>query len=83
MTDREFLLKVLGDYQPHTLNEILSLSLAERGCGLTVHSRAADLRRDGYLISNKALGGRRRGSVYRLEGRKPCSAPGITATASA
>ena len=74
MTDRDFLLKVLGDYQPHTLNEILSLSLAERGCGLTVHSRAADLRRDGYLISNKAIGGKRRGSVYRLEGRRPQSA---------
>ena len=75
MTDRDFLLKVLGDYQPHTLNEILSLSLAERGCGLTVHSRAADLRRDGYLISNTAIGGgKRRGSVYRLEGRRPQSA---------
>ena len=73
MTDRDFLLKVLGDYQPHTLNEILSLSLAERGCGLTVHSRAADLRRDGYLISNKPMPGRRRGSVYRLEGKRPAA----------
>lgn len=66
MTDAEFLLHVLGDGLEHTLTEILRRSFAERGCGLTVHSRACDLRKRGYVISNRSMPGGRRGSVYQL-----------------
>ena len=43
MNDADFLLSVL-ERGPATTNEILQASFAERGCGLTVHSRAAELR---------------------------------------
>lgn len=78
MTDRDFLLDVLSDGQPHTLNEILTRSFRERECGLTVHSRVADLRHDGYKISNRTVKGMRRGarSVYQLEGRDGVSQMG-------
>jgi hypothetical protein len=68
-TDTTFLLRVLADGRSHTLTEILSASLAERGCGLTVHSRAADLRKRGYNVVNERVrdGMRGRGSAYRLE----------------
>jgi hypothetical protein len=69
LSDREFLLSVLADGDEHTLNEIIIRSFKERGCGLTVHSRAADLRRSGYLIENRPMPDRSRGSVYRLAGR--------------
>jgi hypothetical protein len=70
-TDADFLLRCLSDGQPHTLNELLARSFAERGCGLTVHSRAADLRKRGHTIINKFGGMRNRRpvSVYQLE---PC-----------
>lgn len=51
MTDKRFLLAVLSDRREHRLSEILRRSFAERGCGMTVHSRAADLRRDGFEIA--------------------------------
>jgi hypothetical protein len=65
-TDKQFLLDVLADREPHNLNEILQRSLRERGCGLTVHSRAADLRKDAYIIENWKNGTRGDGSWYRL-----------------
>jgi hypothetical protein len=68
VTDKEFLLAVLEDGRPHTLNEILMRSFNERGCGLTVHSRAAELRSCGHRIENTKDPKKRRGdgSVYRL-----------------
>lgn len=66
-TDCEFLHRVLSDGRPHNLNEILQRSFSERGCGLTVHSRAADLRRRGLTIANWKDGERGAGSWYRLE----------------
>lgn len=44
MTDRAFLLAVLADGHEHELSEIIGRSQAQRGFGLTVHSRAAELR---------------------------------------
>lgn len=52
-TDNAFLLSVLADGRWHTLTEILSRSFADRGVGLTVHSRAAELRRAGHVIENE------------------------------
>lgn len=65
-TDVEFLQRVLSDGQPHNLNEILRRSFAERGCGLTVHSRAADLRKRGVDVRNWKDGVRGAGSWYQL-----------------
>lgn len=67
-TDAAFLLRVLSDGKPHSLNEILRRSFADRGCGLTTHSRVADLRKLGYRIENTRRRGAHRGeaSVYRL-----------------
>ena len=68
-TDADFLLRVLRDGKPHNLNEILQRSFRERGCGLTVHSRAAELRtKRGYDIHNWKDGERGAGSWYRLVG---------------
>ena len=53
--DKDFLLAVLADGRWHTLTEILSRSFRDRGVGLTVHSRAANLRRDGHTIANRRL----------------------------
>lgn len=53
-TDVEFCLKLLRR-GPHTTNEILRASFAERGCGLTVHSRIANLRKRGYDVSCRRI----------------------------
>jgi hypothetical protein len=45
VTDRDFLRQVLQQGPASNL-EILRLSFQQRGCGLTVHSRAAELRRE-------------------------------------
>lgn len=66
MTDCDFLERVLADGQPHSLNEILRRSFAERGHGLTVHSRAADLRKRGLNVANWKDGDRGNGSWYQL-----------------
>lgn len=67
-SDKDFLLHVLADGGWHSLSEILTRSFRERGCGLTVHSRASDLRRkDGLDIEQRATTSNdRRGSEYRL-----------------
>jgi hypothetical protein len=75
--DAAFLLAVLSDGQWHTLDEIIDRSKAERGCGLTVHSRAATLRDRGHNVINDSTG-RRNGRVvskYRLASSLP-EAPG-------
>ncbi len=49
MTDAEFMLSVL-ERGPASTMEIIMASVKERGCGLTPHSRASDLRRQGHDI---------------------------------
>lgn len=68
MTDKAWLLNLLSDGVPRTLNEILRRSFDDRGCGLTVHSRISDLRKDGYQIAWWQQPGEKRGnsSVYQL-----------------
>lgn len=68
MTDCEFILDVLGDGEEHTLAELLSRSMDERGCGLTVHSRVAQLRTRGHVIEHATVKGadRGHGHTYRL-----------------
>ena len=73
MTDAAFLLSILEDGQPHSTDEILAKSQAERGVGLMVHSRASDLRKRGHVITCD-LAGRRYGRpiyVYTLLGSLP------------
>ena len=65
-TDCQFILDVLSDGREHSLNELLQRSLAERGCGLTVHSRVADLRKRGHRITHRTVGQRGAGSLYQL-----------------
>ena len=71
-TDCDFLLDVLSDNLPHSLNEILRRSFTERGCGLTVHSRVADLRKRGHVIRwrNDAEASRGDASIYTLLDRQ-------------
>jgi hypothetical protein len=66
MTDGEFVLSVLSDGHWHSLNDVLRESFAERGCGLTLHSRVADLRKQGHVIEWRKVGPRGAGSQYRL-----------------
>jgi hypothetical protein len=66
VSDSDFLLRVLQDGGWHSRDSILARSFAERGCGLTIHSRAADLRRKGYSVEVDVRGGTRRASFYRL-----------------
>lgn len=67
--DTAFLLSVLNDGDWHELSEIIERSQAQRGHGLTVHSRASDLRKRGFLIEQRGehddATGRAR-SYYRL-----------------
>ena len=73
MTDSAFILKVLEDGQPHSQAEILRLSFNERGCGLTVHSRIADLRKKGHYIVCDRIPNVQRGEAwtYQLLGSLP------------
>lgn len=50
-TDATWLEQVLSDGERHSHSEILSRSYVERGCGLTVNSRAADLRKRGRVVT--------------------------------
>lgn len=64
MSDCDWLASLLSDGKPHSLNEILRRSFAERGCGLTVHSRCSDLRKRGYQIRCDHVPGAARGEAY-------------------
>jgi hypothetical protein len=46
------LIAILDDGQWHTLTEIQTAAIAISGKAMTVHSRASQLRADGYLIEN-------------------------------
>jgi hypothetical protein len=68
VTDSAFLFHVLEDGKWHGQSQIIAQSMVERGCGLTVHSRASDLRKQGCVIECEL---RRNGhgralSYYRL-----------------
>ena len=70
MTDNEFLLWMLQDRRGWVSRDaILRESFATRGCGLTVHSRAADLRKRGHVVVQRSerAGNGRVVSYYRLE----------------
>lgn len=64
MTDVAYLLSVLQDGQPHSSTEILRRSFDDRGHGLMVHSRAADLRAQGHQITCERVPGKRRGDAF-------------------
>src|SRR5437016_4928916 len=69
MTDASFLLALLQDRPGEWIAQtfILERSQLERGCGMTVHSRAPELRRDGHIIENRVeVRNGRRVSFYRL-----------------
>jgi hypothetical protein len=63
VTDAAFMLAVLQD-GPATTMEIISRSIAERGCGLTPHSRAAELRARGHRIECVREGERNGRPIY-------------------
>lgn len=68
MTDNDFLYTVLEDGGWHGQAEILARSMTDRGHGLTVHSRAADLRKRGHIVECELRhnGNGRALSFYRL-----------------
>jgi hypothetical protein len=63
-TDAAFMLRLLRR-SPMTTMEIIQASYAERRCGLTPHSRAADLRRDGYDVRCTRVGTHHGRGTYR------------------
>lgn len=69
MSDTDKLLSILRDSAPHWLAQdvILGSCRFRYGHGMTVHSRAADLRKRGYDVQNRVdrVDGRAR-SYYRL-----------------
>ena len=67
-SDAAWLLSKLQNGQVWTLTQLLRASFAERSHGLTVHSRVADLRADGYTIEWRKVAGAKRGesSTYQL-----------------
>ena len=72
-TDAEYVLDQL-DRHPNGRDamQIISSSLRDREVGLTVHSRVADLRAQGWDITCQVEGKTRKGReryVYRLHGR--------------
>lgn len=69
-SDADYLLDVLSDGEWHEHGEILRRSEQERGCGLTPHSRASDLRKRGHQVKvqgRQLPGEKRRRYFYRLE----------------
>lgn len=73
MSDTDFLLHVLRDGFWHSQHNILEQSFRERGHGLTVNSRAADLRKLGYTVEcqvQRRAAGARKVSFYRLVGAR-------------
>lgn len=54
--DNEFMLKLLSDGRAHSTLDIIQASIRERSCGITPHSRASDLRRQGHRIDCERTG---------------------------
>jgi hypothetical protein len=69
VNDADFMLNILKDGREYTTAEILNYSFHERGCGLTPHSRAAELRKRGHTITTRCLGRKNGRAVwaYKLE----------------
>jgi hypothetical protein len=67
MSGKEAILEIIRDGEIHTLEEIESLARLRCGERVTVHSRIADLRREGWMIDGIREG---RKQAYRLTGRK-------------
>jgi hypothetical protein len=70
MTDAEYVLAQLRS-GPRDAMQVISASIRDRGVGLTVHSRVADLRAQGYTITCGIEGKTRKGRdryLYRLCG---------------
>ena len=63
-TDAAFMLRALRR-GPATTMELIQASYAERRCGLTPHSRAADLRRAGHDIHCTRIGTHRGRGLWR------------------
>lgn len=80
LSDTDFLLSVLRDGEWHELNSIIATSQAARGHGLTVHSRASDLRAKGHTIETRQqrTGMGRVLSFYRMGALKDASGAGAT-----
>lgn len=70
ITDADYLLEQLRLHPSgRDAMQVISASIRDRGVGLTVHSRAASLRDQGYVISCGIEGKTRKGReryVYRL-----------------
>lgn len=66
-TDTDLLFHILRDGRWHSLFEINRRAEDARGYGMTVHSRASDLRKRGHVVEQRSeAAGRRRRSFYRL-----------------
>lgn len=78
-SDCAFLLGVLSDGKPHSAHEIRRLSQAERGAGMTVNSRASDLRKKhGYHVKcwhDASAGKRDQAWLYQLQGTSAGALP--------
>ena len=69
MSDKEWLLALLSDKKSRTEREIRQLSRLQRGVELTVHSRVAELRRDGWDIECMSIP-HMKASIYTLIGKR-------------
>jgi hypothetical protein len=67
LTDSAFLLSILEDGAQHSQAELLRRSFQERGCGLTIHSRIADLRKQGHYIICDRVPGKTRGEAWTYQ----------------
>jgi hypothetical protein len=67
VTDAAFILSVLEDGEKHTQADLLRRSFTERGCGLTVHSRIADLRKQGHYVICERVPGADRGHAWAYQ----------------
>ena len=79
MTDADFVLAQL-ERGPRDAMQIISASLRDREVGLTVHSRVADLRRDGLQDHVPDRGKNRKGReryVYRLQNAGRVEPPAV------
>jgi hypothetical protein len=73
VNDSDFMLELLSDGREHSTMDIIYRSIRTRGCGITPHSRASDLRRRGHNIEC-VYGGKVQGRavwVYKLIGSLP------------
>lgn len=82
MNDSEFMLELLSDGQEHSTMDIIYRSVRSRGCGITPHSRASDLRRRGHHIECSYAGkvNGRSMWVYKLLGSLPESPQSVASS---